>query len=772
MTSRNPLCGLLATAYGHEELDSLEEPGCVQLLQKTAQLSEVAYESEDYAFAVAVVKHLGHHTLAILHAGSYIAAKQCSIADYLDFLRTNRRRLLEMSLGQGKSRYDTVYATFGASIEFLELSEEGPSEETRKDALQLLKVLSSFHYMSVPLDVLEDAWNGVRKALKTSKESEMCANKLTAWHVAQVPNLVRTEKEDLRFRITKAVTRLESLALVRTEQSVRAWKSVSMHPLVHGWVRDRQSQQERKEALRMTECIVALSHFAFNSWRPYYHQFATHLKLLVGTDVELVDDTARSRCILQECVQIALIYHWMGLNREMYEFLGLIFRRLGLHDQEPTQELRDLYHVFALAVDSEGSRPAQALRAFEAIARLDEKTLSENDSARLAVMRDLGRAYLNNAQSKKAIVLLRKVVEMSQELWDESEKLLVTQNDLGAALLDDGQIKEAITLLEKVVETRQRLPSEHPSRLASQQKLAVAYVKDGQIAEAARRLEEVARIQAQTLGEEHPDTASTQDWLAEAYRQAGRLSEAVSLCERAFNNLTLVCGEKHPNVLRSQNNLARAYLDTGMIQEATNILERVINIQHSTLDDTDHRKLSSQHLLGRAYLESDRVSEAIGILEKVVDVEQSIFEEKNIELLTSRHELARAYLGYGRISEAIGILERVVDIKKSIFKQEDHSILESQHVLAQAYLNAGRNSESVRVLEQLVGVQALMYYEGHHFRVASQNLLDEARAGCDRASSSLTKTSLSPAENTQSDSVVRTGASAFTHPARKRKRPE
>lgn len=489
MTSRNFKCGLLATAYGHEKLDSLEEPECVQLLQRTAQLSEVAYDSKDYAFAVTLVKHLGHHTLAILHAGSYIAATYCTIVDYLAFFRKNRRRLLETSRGQGKSRYDTVYATFGASIEFLELSEEGPSEETRKDALQLLKILSTFHHMSVPLDVLEDAQKGVIEALETPKELEMHSGELTAWHVAQVPDLVRAEKDEVRFRITEAVTRLESLALVRTDQSARAWKSVSMHPLVHDWVRDRQNEQERKSVLRMTIYIVALSNFAFNSWRPYYHQFRPHFKLLVESDVELVDDAAQSRCILQACLPIAWIYHWMRFDRYMYEFTGRIFQLLGLHDQEPTEDRRELYRAVAIAAMWEGNYPAQALREFEAIARLDETTLRENDPARLQTMRDLGNAYRENVRLKEAIALLRKVVKARQELGEEHKDLLDAQHDLGRALSADGQIKEAITLLEKVVGIQQRLSSEDPGRLRTEQVLANAYIKDGQIAEATRRLE-------------------------------------------------------------------------------------------------------------------------------------------------------------------------------------------------------------------------------------------------------------------------------------------
>lgn len=672
---------------GHEELDSLEESECIQLLHKTALIREVASDTQEYAYAVSLVKHLGHHTLAVLHAGSYIATAHCSIAEYLELLQKHRRQLLDRSGGQGQSRYDTVYATFEASIEFLKQPETGASEETRKDSLQILNVLSTFHYTTVPLQFLLDVGEGVKKALTVPEEMEMYCTRLTAWHVAQLPDLVRNERDEVKFRITEAVSRLESLALVRTEQSGRAWKSVSMHPLVHGWAGDRQSQQEIKAVLRMTECIVALSYWALGDWRPYYIQLMPHLKQLVASDVDLVDDAAQSRCVLQVCVQIAWIYHWMDFDRDMYEFTSRIFHRQGLHDQEPTVDLRELYHVFAVAIDVHGSYPAQAIRVREAIERLDQKTLDENDSDRLKNLRNLGEAYQKDGQANKAVALLEKVVKAEEELGEEHDDLLRAQNGLASSMCDGGQIKEGIALLEKVVKIRQRLdPEDNPDRLASQHELAVAYLQDGQIAEATLRLEEVARIEAQTLGEEHPSTAMTQNWLGDAYEQAGRLTDAIEVYERAVNVQALALAEEHPELRNSRHNLAIVYLNTGRIQEAINTLERVVNIENSTLDDTDQEKLSSQHQLGRAYLYDGRVSGAIEIFERVVAIKESTLEEKDSSLLASQHWLGQAYLDDGRVSEAIEILEHVVEVESFLYEQGHPERVISQDLLEKAHV--------------------------------------------------------------------------------------
>lgn len=678
ITSRNPQCGHLAKSGGHEELDNLEEPECIQLLRRTARLCEVSHDTEEYGLSMSLVRQLGHHTLAILHAASYIATTHGSISDYLDFLRTNRQRLLEKPRSQGKSRYDTVYATFGASIEFLEQVESGSLEETRKDSLQLLQILSIFHYMSVPLDILVDAWQGAKEALASPSKWEQYSHVLTAWHVAQLPDFVKAEGEnEVKFRITEAVARLESLALVRTDTSARAGKSVSMHPLVHNWASDRQGEEEKKHSLRMTECVVALSQFAFQDWRPYYHQFATHLKLMVESDAELVDNAARSRHILQACVQIAWACHWVGLDRDMYEFTESIFQRLDLGDQEPTDELRELYRVCAIAVDREGSHSTQALKVFEAIERLDEKTRGENDLGRLKNLRDLGSAYLRNSKTSQAVVLLEKVVITYETLGQEHKDLLAAQNDLAVALTQDGQREQTILLLEKVVQLGERLlPADNPNRIISLRELAVAYLRDQQIEEATSRLEEVARLQVGTHGEEHSETATTQNLLASAYKRAGRVPEATALYERVVNTRTLVLGRDHPDVLMSQNCLARLYLDAGRIQDTIGIFEKIGNLDVSTTDSTDRMKLIPKDVLPEEYAETEKISEAISILEIAGDIRKARLEEKDPEGMGIRRVFVRGALEAGMISHALLILEQVVEVKGLMYEFSSNPVLD------------------------------------------------------------------------------------------------
>lgn len=597
MTSRNAGCGYYATDGGHGKLEHLGNSECVELFYKTAKLSGARQSIRSDADIL--VKELGHHTLAILHAGSYIATGNRSIAEYLELLRTNRRKTFELSGGQGQKRYDTVYATIGASMDYLKSSETNESETIRKDALDLLQVLSTFHHESIPLDIFADAWKGAKKASRTPKHKEKRSEMLNSWHVARLPHLLRQKQEDVKFRISEAVARLESLALVRTDPArMGIWKCVSIHPLVHGWVGDRYGEREKKKITRTTICIVALSKYGNSQWTPYTNHLGRHLKAMGNFDSNLVDGAAKTRCILQVCVQFARIYYSGRLCRDMHELTSHIFERLGLDDRGPTKELRAIYFFFAIAVREIGIRPMQSVQVFEAIARLDKKTRPENDGLRLYNLRNLGTAYIANGQTQRAVSLLREVVKARERPGERHRPQLAAQHDLAKALLEHGDLQEAIKLIEHVVKSRNRpLSANDPDQLASQQVLAVAYLKDGQVTEAMPLLEEVTLHLAQDFGIENPKTAAAQTWLANAYLKSGRVSEGMAL----FGRVVLDLDGKDHVLLASRHEFAAACLGAGMVHAAVDVLEQVVRIKSAIYEDGHTCRKRSMELLDRAH---------------------------------------------------------------------------------------------------------------------------------------------------------------------------
>lgn len=514
----------MATNGWHKVLDRLEEVECIQLLEKAGGLSKVSRNDEDKA--ITLLRALGFHTLAILHAGSYIANSHITVAQYLDWLRTHRKRILgNNSTVQGNL---SVYATIEVSMKFLDQSGRNADEETNKDAFDLLTILSTFHHERVPLDFLRLAWKGRKKAFQTPAKLQMHSCRLTAWHADQVPDFLKAKDEEVGFRIVAGVRRLESLALVRTDATPYVWKSVSMHPLVHSWARDRQSKEEQQRSVRMTECLVALSEsIRFNTtgcWNPYHGQFGPHIKRLVALDLCLINDAAQQRCVLQIYEQIAWTYARIGLMKDLCEFTDQIFQRLGLDLEEPKEELRGLYVVFAYGVQSGKSRAAEGVTATEAIARLDSKTLKEDDILRLDNLESVGFCYIVNGQIEKGIATLEKVIKSCKQ-FEMDELAASAQSALAMALIQDGRISDAWVLLEELTRTPEHFAEYRCDRPWMLCLLAFARFQQGKFPEFTQLLEKLNRHFPVTFGEEHPYVAKIQRALAVIYLASGRIPE-------------------------------------------------------------------------------------------------------------------------------------------------------------------------------------------------------------------------------------------------------
>jgi hypothetical protein len=118
-------------------LEGLEDEDAKTLLFRAALVPQDLWPSQD-AEAQEVVDLLGSHTLAVIQAGAYIANRHCLLAEYPEVYQRQRKRLLTYRPKQACSRYHDWYATFEASTELLERSDD----QVAKDALSLLPILS------------------------------------------------------------------------------------------------------------------------------------------------------------------------------------------------------------------------------------------------------------------------------------------------------------------------------------------------------------------------------------------------------------------------------------------------------------------------------------------------------------------------------------------------------------------------------------------------------------------------------------------------------
>ncbi|KAL8736629.1 MAG: hypothetical protein Q9181_002306 [Wetmoreana brouardii] len=187
-----------------------------------------------------LLRDLGHLSLAIDQASSYIAATGMSIQEYHQWFQTEKVRLL-LEVPSTLYNYDsrlTVMTTWEISFQRI--------EQSHPVASQLLLIMSIFSHDDVPVTMVQLnydslrcwAFNGEWEALPEDQE----------W---VQPELKSTLQDGLNLR--DAFRSLRKFSFIRY---MPGGESFWLHPLVHYWA--SQKLKTRPDQQRLTMCSIGL----------------------------------------------------------------------------------------------------------------------------------------------------------------------------------------------------------------------------------------------------------------------------------------------------------------------------------------------------------------------------------------------------------------------------------------------------------------------------------------------------------------------------------
>lgn len=419
--------------------------------------------------AEAVVEAVCSHTLAILQAGAYIARGYCKMVAYPEVLTQHRKRLMQFHPKQEQSRYQNAYTTLEASMQIIERS---GNDETSQEALNLLDFLSIFHYENFPLAVLQSAWEGARLAGENDPDDQDI-DALTPHHAAQLPRYLSPGSDTWdSFRLIQAMGLLESLALVKTTDLEDERSFISMHPLTHTWASIRQTDEQNRQSLLLSECIFALAPYStLGEWQPWHEQFEAHaLRLLhakTGPD-SLIARAAESRYTLQICVKVLVYLQRVGFDDTLHHSLSELFALLGPDPAVPAREFWLLYYMDARQATFQGNYAA-AIHTYKTLLHAQNGNPLESDQMTSSkLMHNLGRGYLDNGQIPEAIHLFKEVMRIEERtLADTHPDRLASQYRLATTYLRSGQFRNATQLLEYVESVERTCLEGKTTRLVS-----------------------------------------------------------------------------------------------------------------------------------------------------------------------------------------------------------------------------------------------------------------------------------------------------------------
>ena len=628
MTSRNPECQQYATVKSIS-LEGLSSEDAEKLLLKAACIPENHY-SENAKDAAEVANLLRSHPLALIQAGAYVSRGHCTLSEYRRVFKQHRDRLLAFHSVQGQSRYRDVYATFEASAEILQSSQA----EAEVDALQLLPVLATCGPNRVPLALFEAGWKNAQSVDPDVAEDNLYPP--TTWHVSHLLPLIQVDTDEWdSFRLIEAIRMLKALSLVSTDD-YNGVLSVSMHPLIHAWARDRQSMKEQHNSWIATGCLFALLSPTSDFWLQIKWQLQPHIQALTSWVISKMFSSEPPRKVTTIIVRCGWLLHSMRDDAKLFDLINRLMNHLELDQCIVDSRWLHVYELTARNFYKLG-RFQEVVSLLEQLVKIKEQRSAQDDSDLLTLQHELAGAYGQNGRVKEAVALLEHVVTILEQLAEDHPRRLASEHELARAYRKNGQIKKAIPLLEHVVKNRERLAENHPHRLTSELVLAGAYLSNGQTKEAVSLLEHVVKIE-EPLAEDHPDRLTSQHELAIAYKGDGQIREAVLLLEHVVKNKERSLAENHPSRLASQHELARAYKANDQVKEAISLLEHVVKIREHLAEDHPER-LTSEHVLATMYWDCGRRNTALQMMRHVVEIRQEVLDEHHPYRTGSEKEL-------------------------------------------------------------------------------------------------------------------------------------
>ena len=383
ITSRNPECATHATV-GSYELGAMNVDEAVTLMLKTAGIPDLSSKSTRDT-AKPVVLTLGCLALAITQAGAVIRRGRCRIEEYCTLYARRRKELLSQKAIQSGDDYRyTVYTTWEVSRQMIEET----SNEAGQDALELLQIFGFFHYESIS----EEIFSRTCYALQNKRQSD--------WILSHLPRIIlrQSDREWDIDELRTAISVLLSFSLIYRDKEHR----ISIHPLVHSWVRDRLGVLDEETIWTQTISTIALSiPWAFQTADYRFRQsLVPHIDICLSFRSEgifYLKDIGNDCQNMASC--IAFVYGETGRVREalrLMERVAEVYKRI-LGEEHP----KTLWSIHDLAISySEAGERQKALQLTERVVEVRKRTLGEEHPDTLHSMRTL-QYFRQNSENKQ-----------------------------------------------------------------------------------------------------------------------------------------------------------------------------------------------------------------------------------------------------------------------------------------------------------------------------------------------------------------------------------
>lgn len=665
--------------------EGLEENDGKDLLLKAAS-KPLPPDSLTERLATSITQALGSLPLALIHAGKAIKRGLCKLDNYMHYHRIERQRVRDaQSQGFLKSDeiYINVYSSFEINFQGLMIKATAESKEGRteaRDAIQLLQMFSFFHRENIQLEFLTKAIvypkieNEQRVKDQEREAIISCDRKRRSW--VQVfkemavetvlflskdrtplvlPDVLRDVDgfdRDNEVRLRAALNELTQLSLITYNDHD---DNYSMHPVVHGWARERPEFSTMEQAIwcqaaatTLAQCILLPPFANSEEDERFRRDILPHVDYVRERQQEIQETISR--------------------NRHKSRRPNWLFGK-SMKTRTQIIQLARFSRVYAQCGRWDEAKSLQ-LEVKDFLAPLGPEHPST-----IRIKLALSVTCLQLGQGNEAAELQSQVLQAHiTSFGEEHPDTLKVMDVLGESRWQQGQFTKSLEHHERAFNGMRRiLGPDHENTLKAADNLGRAHATFWRM-DKAREFHAMAVAgmkNSSKLGPMHLDTLVAMDHLALAYLEKNPndynsgedIDRAYELLVEVLGSREKKLGKEHPYTLWAAANLARVKGAQGKLVEAESDIRAGLMIATRNLGARHIGTLFGKLYLGDNLIKQERVPEAIELLIEVADGHRHMASANNGEhpdRVNALHHLSICYKMQGKLDEAVRACEEAI----------------------------------------------------------------------------------------------------------------
>jgi tetratricopeptide (TPR) repeat protein len=610
-----------------------------------------------------LAEEMGDLPLALEQAGALQAETGMSVAEYLDLLGREARKLLAEN---PPSDYPWPVAA-AWSLSVAQVREQMPF------ALELLRRCAFFGPGPIPRDLLQRGQYVLGPPLQEPLSDPIL--------------------------VSRAMRELGRHALARIDN---AHKTLQVHRLIQKLLRDELARDEANAVRHEVHQLLAAADpgdpDSLDNW-PVYRELLAHS----GPSVIAACADSKVRRLVRNITEFlylsgefencleridGALAQWQAIvtkdqQRDLLAMRGQKARvlfALGRYAEagetrkvvleQARAMLKDPDHEFILDTTNGYGDDLRARGEFAAAMRLDEELLDRyrrvfgaDHPNTFMVANNLALDYCLNGQYQWAKKLDERTYQDRLDHYgrDDNPWVLVSLGAIARDMRQGGEYRAAAEIAGRVNQVfdgltgRRLFPRRHPFVLLQAKDYSVALRKVGRFADALVLAESVYAELKGAFKLDHPDTLGAAINLGNAQRLAGDIGQAAKLIEDTVRRYGEILGADHPFTYGCLLNLAIVRRSMGQLEQANELLERALTGLQWTTGPSHHYTLTCLTNLATTTTELGNAEKARELGEATLEQFRTVLGENHPHTLACAANLAldRRAVGLGSAADEL-----------------------------------------------------------------------------------------------------------------------